>query len=284
MRHFFYLIVKSITNISGRPLAALTSFLSLLLLLLMFDLVWISALTSARYLESITTDIDMEVFIDDSLPDSTVSNILISIADMDGIAGAEYISKEDARDILYSLIGSDLLDGFEENPLPRSIVITFAPEYQGSVYLAELADNIDNLPGIDEIYYPKEWLEKIESTRGLVLKIVIFLGIIIALAVVLNLLYSIRLSARSRGQELLQHRLLGAGRSFLSFPFIIEGIAYALSAAAAGWLIIYYSATQLTFANIEIVFPVKLEVVYFFLAVLLVGMFGGYTGIRRSLR
>jgi len=284
MNKIFYLIKKPLANIIGRPLSALTSLLSLLLLMLMFDLVWISSLTVDNYLENITTDIDMEIYLDDSLPDSTVAVVMEAVTAPDGIAKAVYISREDARDKLHSLMGTDLLAGFGENPLPRSIIVTFIPEYLNSSYLAELTSSLERLQGVSEIYYPGDWLEKIEGTHSLLLKIVIFLGIVISLAVVLNLLYTIRLSARSRGQELIQHRLLGAGKIFLSFPYIVEGIIYSLAAAAAGWLIIYYASMRLTFTSIEIVFPARLEIIYFCLTALLVGLAGGYIGIRRSLR
>jgi len=59
MIKIFYLIGKSATNIVARPLSAITSFLSLLLLLLMFDMVWISSLSAERYYERIAADIDV---------------------------------------------------------------------------------------------------------------------------------------------------------------------------------------------------------------------------------
>ena len=284
MSRFFYLIGKSVRNIVGRPLSAMTSLLSLLLLFLMFDLVWISSLSSKLYLEEMTADIDMELFLDDSIPDSTISVILGAISDMDGIEEIEYITKEAARDKLNAMMGTDLLAGFTDNPLPRSIIISFTEQYRNSAYLADLESNFKRLTGVSEIYYPKTWLEKIETTRRLVVKIVIFLGIVISLAVILNLLHSIRLSARSRGQELLQHRLLGAGRIFLSFPYIFEGIFYSAVSAAAGWAIIFYAINRLSFQGFDIVFPQPVELAYFGLAAVIIGFLGGYAGIRRSLK
>lgn len=284
MSRFFYLIGKSVRNIVGRPLSAMTSLLSLLLLFLMFDLVWISSLSSKLYLEKMTADIDMEIFLDDSIPDSTISVILGAISDMDGIEEIEYITKEAARDKLNAMMGTDLLAGFTDNPLPRSIIISFTEQYRNSAYLADLESNFRRLTGVSEIYYPKTWLEKIETTRSLVVKIVIFLGIVISLAVILNLLHSIRLSARSRGQELLQHRLLGAGRIFLSFPYIFEGVFYSAVSAAAGWAIILYAGSRLSFQGFDIVFPQPVDLAYFGLGAVIIGFLGGYAGIRRSLK
>jgi cell division transport system permease protein len=249
----------------------------------MFDLVWVSSLSVNRYLDHLSSDIDVEIFLMDNLPDSTATLLYNTVASLDGVAAAEYTSKGDARERLLALMGTDLLEGLEDNPLPRSITITFDNGYMNSRFLGQFIRNMERLEGLSEIYYPKRWMEKIEYTRDFTLKIVIFLGVVITLAVILNLLYSIRLSARTRGEELLQLQLLGASKIFLAVPYIFEGILYALIAAVGGWLIIMYGAGHLSFQNIDIALPSGSDIIYFCLAASLIGLIGGYTGIRRSL-
>ena len=81
----------------------------------------------------------------------------------------------------------------------------------------------------------------------------------------------------------MQHSLLGAGKVFLSIPYIFEGIFYALVAAVFGWILLIYASGYLTFKNVEIIFPTHLEIIYFCIVSCIIGMIGGYTGIRRSL-
>lgn len=283
MSRLLYVLRKSITNILERPLSAVTSLLSLSLLFLMFDIVWISSLSANKYYEGLVSNVCMEIFLEDSLPDSTVSVIRETIGGLDGVENIKYISKEDARGELHSLMGTDLLEGLDDNPLPRSIVMEFNEEYLNSDFLNSFEKNLHRIQGISEIYYPKHWLEKTEYTISLILKLVIFLGVVISLAVILNLLHSVRLSVRTRAEELTQVRLLGGGKTFLSVPYIFEGAFYALVASIAGWLAISYSAGRLTFRTFEVLFPAQTEVIYFCLIASLVGMLGGYIGIRRSL-
>lgn len=283
MSKLFYLIGKSVANILTRPLSAVTSLLSMMLLFLLFDLVWISSLSADKYFGQLISNISMEIFLEDSLPDSTVSVVLNVVGGLEGVEKSEYISKEDAREKLHALIGTDLLEGLGENPLPRSINLTFGETYLNSGFLSQFEGNLKRLQGISDIYYAKRWLEKVEFIRSLTTKLVVFTGIVISLAVILNLLHSIRLSAKTREEELMQLRLLGARRSFLSVPYVLEGIFYALLASVAGWLIILYTGSRLTFTNFEVLYPSRLEIVYFCLTVAVVGMVGGYIGIRRSL-
>ncbi|UCD95556.1 MAG: hypothetical protein JSU69_05765 [Candidatus Zixiibacteriota bacterium] len=283
MKRISYLIRKSAGNIIKRPLSGITSLLLLLLLFLMFDLVWISALSVNWYLDRLVSKVDMEVFIEGSLSDTAAAVVFETVRDLYGVRTAEFVSKEDARERLNSLMGTDLLAGLEGNPLPRSINITFDSPFLSSDFLDQFEQNLRRLQGISEIFYPRGQLQKVENIRNLALKSVIFLGFAISLAVVLNLLQSIRLSAKTREEELMQHSLLGAGKVFLSVPYIFEGIFYALVAAAVGWALLIYASGYLTFKNVEIIFPTRLEIAYFCIVSCLIGMVGGYAGIRRSL-
>jgi cell division transport system permease protein len=283
MRRLLYLIRKSAGNILKRPLSGVTSLLLLLLLFLMFDLVWISALSVNKYLNRLLSKVDMEVFIENSVSDSVATVVFETVSELYGVGVAEFISKDDARERLYSMMGTDLLDGLEGNPLPRSINIAFERPFLNSDFLDQFERNLNRLQGISEIFYPKGQIRKIENLRSLTLKSVILLGLAISFAVVLNLLQSIRLSAKTREEELRQHRLTGAGKIFLSIPYILEGVFYALVASAIGWALIIYASGYITFRNVEIVFPTRLGIAYFFMVSCLIGMIGGYMGIRRSL-
>nr|MBN2277506.1 hypothetical protein [candidate division Zixibacteria bacterium] len=283
MSRLFYVIKKAITNIVRRPLSAFTSLLSLLLLFLMLDMVWISALSVNNYLGQLEEKIDMEIFLDDALPDSAAVYVLDAIRNTDGVAALEYVTKENARDRLLAMMGTDLLDGLGENPLPRSVNLTFDHAHLNSNYLEQLEINFRRLQGVAEIFYPRVWLEKIEYTAGLTFRVSIFLSIAISLAVVLNLLHSIRLSVRTRQQELHQMGFLGAGRFFMSFPYLAEGTFYALVAAAAGWLAIFYGKAYLTFQSFEILLPARDEILLFCLVAAFIGTVCGYLGLRRAL-
>jgi cell division transport system permease protein len=283
MTRLFYLFRKFVSNLIGRPLPAATSLLSLLLLFFMLDMVWIASLSADNYFDQIVDTIEMDVFLKENVNDSSVAEVTNVIINYEGVNDLRYISKEDAREKLMSLMGTDLLEGIEENPLPVSFVIYFQKRYITSEYLQAFEENLRSLPQTGEVYYPRTWLSRSESTRSLISNSVIFLGGLIYLAVVLNLLYSIRLSVKTREEEIGQFRLMGAGRTFLAVPYIIEGLFYAITAAVGGWLIIYFLSGHLTFGGLEIILPIRNEIINFCLVALGIGMISGYIGIRRSL-
>ena len=198
MSKFGYILRKFFGNILGRPMAALGSILSLFLLFLLFNLVWITSLTVNNYYNKVISDIDIEVFLDDAIPDSTITIIKDAIGSLDGIDSINFISRDEARNKLNDMMGVDLLEGFESNPLPRSMIISFEPNYLNSDNLNMLNRDLQRMAGVTDIYYPSHWLVKAEYTKLIVSEILILLGIVIAVAVILNTIQFIVLSARTR--------------------------------------------------------------------------------------
>jgi cell division transport system permease protein len=257
--------------------------LSMLLLFLMFDVVWIASLSVDKYYEQILSEVDMEIFLEDNLSDSAMNAITDALKDLDGIEAFEFISKDDARARLHALMGMDLLEGLDENPLPKSILITFDMHYITSQYLNETETRLRQFKGVTEIFYPRFWLEKAESNRLLISRSVFVVAIVIFLTAVLNLLYSVRLSVKNYDEELRQYRLIGAGKMFLSMPFVFEGIFYSLIAFVVGWLIIFYAVNNFTISNFEIILPPQADIIRASLVALVIGIVGGFIGVRRSL-
>lgn len=283
MSHLVHLIGKSIRNIAGRPLSVATSLLSLLLLFLMIDLVWISSLSSDEYFDNLAENINMEIFLGDNLPDSSIASVLDTVHSMNGVEYLFFVSKDDAREKLFSLMGTDLLEGLSVNPLPRSIVVEFENDFIKSDNLSNFEQELQKISDISEIHYAREWLEKAESSRSLIAKAVIFLSIVISLAIILNLLHGVRHSVRARQEELFQLQLLGTGRGFLSIPYIMEGFFYAAISSVLAWLIIYFGSTRISFHDIQLIFPLQSEVLYFCIIASVAGMITGYIGIKRAL-
>jgi len=256
MSKFGYILRKFFGNIMDRSMAALGAILSLFLLFLLFNLVWIASISINNYYDKIISDIDIEVFLEDTIPDSTITIIQEAIGSLDGIESIDYIC---------------------------SLIISFEHNYLKSDNLNVLNRDLHRMAGVTDIYYPSRWLVKAEYTKLIVSEILILLGIVIAVAVILNIIHFIVLSARTRTEELVQLQLLGAGPGFLVLPYIFEGIFYALAASFAGWVVILYGVDLFSFRNIEIILPPSVEQFYFCLAGSLIGLIGGYLGIRREL-
>ncbi|MEE8149624.1 MAG: permease-like cell division protein FtsX [candidate division Zixibacteria bacterium] len=252
---------------------------------LLFDIFWISADTSDRFYSSLLSDLQMHVYLSESLTDSSAALLSSELTEIDGVNAVQLVSKEMARRELATLVGTDLLIGYDNNnPLPRSYILGFEPEYLTVSKMEEIESRIIAIANIDKVDYSRQWLQKAEFTRSIVLKIGLVLGGLIILTTLITFGNSIRLMTRARAVGFTQMRLLGAGRMFLAMPFLLEGFLMGCVSAALGWGAIIYFYKRIAFRQLEIVMPTFDEIVLFCLAMGALGILSGFVGIRKLLR
>ncbi|MCP4684867.1 MAG: hypothetical protein GY867_05390 [bacterium] len=272
-------------NLRRNPGTAFASILSLTLLFLLFDLFWLAAGTSDRFYQDLLSGIRVEVFVEEPVADSSVAPIKEGLENIEGVFKAEYVSRGLARERLTGLVGADLLVGYDEtNPLPRSFVLTVEQDYLRTAALEEVERHVRAIEGAGEVHYSRVWLAKAENTKSIFLQVGLALGALILATALVSSTNNIRLMTRARAVGFRQMLLLGAGRLFISLPFIVEGFLIGGLSAALGWGIIFYGRTKITFSRIEIIFPSQDDIIMFCLVTALLGAISGYFGLRKLLR
>lgn len=272
-------------NLRHHAGTALASLLSLTLLFLLFDLFWITAGTSDRFYRDLLAEIRMEVYLDESLPDSSVTRVSSRLIGIRGIIDFEYISREQARQRLADMAGTDLLVGYEaNNPLPRSYVLTIEDRYLNTHDLKEIEVELRTIVGVDEVHFSRDWLDKAEKAKSIILQVGLALGGLIFAAALISSANNIRLMTRARAVGFRQMLLQGAGRLFIAIPFLVESFLIGGVSAALGWAFILYGKTRVGFSRIDIVYPSHNEIILFCVVVAVLGAISGYLGLRKLLK
>lgn len=272
-------------NIGRHWSTVLGLLMSMTLMFLLFDIFWVAAATSQRFYDRLLAEVQMEVVFDEAPSDSTVAILRVRTAELEGVNAIRYISKEDARLELSRLVGTDLLVGYDShNPLPRSMILTFQPDFLHTAHLEKMENLLHEMNGISEVFYSRLWISKVEKATGLIREGGMVLGILILLAALISSANNVRLMAQTRATGLNQMRLLGAGKFFLAAPFLLEGMLIGGLASAAGWAVIQYAHSEITFSKIELVLPTLEQQVVAVAACALLGLVSGYLGIRKTLR
>ncbi len=284
MSKLSYLVREFLRTLYRHPGATLGSYLSLTLLFLLFDLFWIAARTSNEFYASLVSDLHVEAFVTDAMPDSSLSRLSTSVTDLRGVSSVEYVSREQARHELASLMGTDLLTGFDSlNPLPRSFVLSIEPEYRRLGAIQEIERQLQSLEGISEVFFSERWLQQIETTRRLIRNMGMALGVIILLTALISSANSIRLMTRARAVGLHQMILLGSGKFFAALPFMLEGFVLGGLSALTGWVFVLYAYKHSEFTQFEIVLPAVADMALFCGVTAILGGISGYFGIRKLL-
>lgn len=282
MNKFLYPIRVFAANIANRPLASFSAIMSLVFLFLLLEITWMTLLTVQGYYRQLMSTVEMEVFFDESLSDSTITVLRNDVLNNPDVINIDFISKESARLRLQELMGSDLLEGLDENPLPRSLIVTFKNAAVTSDNLQRFADRLSRGEGIVEIHYPGHWLVETEETLLLLFWTALILGLVILVTSALNVVHAVRLTVRVRQEELRQLKFLGAGTSIVAQPFILEGLFYTLLAAVISWVIALYLQGNIQIGGVIILRPQLNEIIISCLIAVLMGMAGGYLGVKRS--
>jgi cell division transport system permease protein len=285
MTRVIYVFKELLRNLYRNPGTAAASILSLALLFLLFDLFWIGSNTSQKFYANLLSELRMYAYVDESVQEESIEFLSKSIDTISGIESVQYISRERARQELVNLVGTDLLVGYDEvNPLPRSYIISFSQDYLNSSAIEQIESSLKDLNEIGEISFSREWLEKAESTRKIILNVGAVLGALILITTVITCANNIRLMTRARAVGFWQMRLLGAGKIFVALPFLMEGFLIGGISALIGWGIILYGENDISFTQFELILPTIKEITLFCTAAGTLGVLSGYLGIRKLLK
>ena len=166
--------------------------------------------------------------------DSKEADIRMLQKDLDAkqfVKSTDYISKDEAATKMKDELGEDFISFLGDNPLPPSIDVYLYSGYTSPDSVAKIEKYILEYPFVKEVYYQESLLFLINEN---VKKISLFLLVIssflflIALTIINN---TIRLSIYSKRFLIRTMQLVGATRSFIRKPFLVQSAIHGLIAA-----------------------------------------------------
>ncbi len=190
--------------------------------------------------------LEMSVYLKEGLTQHERDFLLYRLTTEPGVKKVVFLSKAEAfAQFSKELKGQEtLIQGLGENPLPDSYELNFDRSYAESSRLETLAKKIAGYPGVEDVTYGKQGAEMLSGLYKLLTYGGLSLAVLLGISVVFIISNSVRLALYSRGQEIELMQWIGATRSFIQGPFLIEGTFLAMlgSALAIGILAaLYYS-------------------------------------------
>jgi cell division transport system permease protein len=150
----------------------------------------------------------------------------------------KYVSKEEALQRFKDKFGATIADSLPNNPLPASFEIQVKDPKNVDLVASRFFNDpmVDNSAGTHNgVRYAKETVRKMLGTIGLVEKGMWIITGIFAVAAILLISTTVRLSIFARRREVEIMRLVGATNWFIRWPFVLEGfVTGVLGALFAG--------------------------------------------------
>ncbi len=194
--------------------------ISISLVLFMFGILAFVFLQSKKVANHFKEEIEVSLFLKDETPMREIEAFKTDLLHKDYIKSLDYITKEEARQEL----GGDFLDFIGENPLKNLIKLHLKADYVNSEKMKQLEDEFNNESFIYEVFYDKVLVKELDKN---IEKISFWMSIIcgfFAVVAILLINSSIRLSIYSKRFNIKTMQMVGATKSFIRRPFILQGI------------------------------------------------------------
>jgi len=216
------------TKLKSSYVTLVVSVSLVLFLLGILGLVLINAKELSDYFRE---SLSFSVILDD---DAKEADIRMLQKDLDAkyyVKSTEYVSKDVAAAKMKEDLGEDFISFLGDNPLPSSIDVYLVSNYTSPDSVTKIEKYILEYPFVKEVYYQESLLflinENIRKISLFLLVISVFL-FLIAFTIINN---TIRLAVYSRRFIIRTMQLVGATRSFIRRPFIIQSAFHGFLAA-----------------------------------------------------
>ena len=179
-----------------------------------------------RLVDEWSSAAEFSVYLDDDAT-SEQRGALESLIDQSGVAAdRQYVSKADAlgrfrRD--FAELAS-LADSFENNPFPASVEVRVTPESQQNGAAEALVARLAAQPGVADVRYDREWLQRVTAGLDAVRGVGSALGLVMIVAAALTVATVVRLALHQRRDEIEIMQLVGSPYAYIRGPFVAEGL------------------------------------------------------------
>ena len=209
--------------------AYLSSVISLVLLLVgIASLLMVNAKGVSDYFKE---NMQVSVMMKQTVSDEEALKFKESLDGERYIKNTVFISKEQGQRELAQQLGEDFLDVFETSPIPVSIDVTLEAGYVSADSLEVVRAEISKSSLVDEVIYQKSLVDALNANLS---RISLILGVFIALLLFISFVLinnTVRLSVFARRFTIHTMKLVGATRSFIRGPFLVQSAFQGLFAS-----------------------------------------------------
>lgn len=229
--------------------AYLSSVISISLVLLLVGIAAMLLVNARSVSDYFKENMQVTVMMKQHVTDEAAMDFQNSV--LDGkrfIKKTTFISKEQGQREMADMLGDDFLEVFETSPIPVSIDITLKAEYVSADSLEVVRHEVAASPLVDEVVYQSSMVDALNANLG---RISAILGVFIALLLFISFVLinnTVRLNVYARRFTIHTMKLVGATRSFIRAPFLVQaafqGVFAAFIAIIALVVMMYFMRSE----------------------------------------
>lgn len=250
-------MAKSVDDFNKRRLRSsnITVVVSIALVLFLLGLMGLILINAQKYSDYLKEQLVVNAYFDENydIKDSAKiakleADAVQQIQKMESVKRTKYISKAMATAEAKKSLGIDTEALFEDDIYPASVEIALKPEYNDSIKIIGVLQQIKAVPGITDVKNDSDSQQIYDKLNKILKWILAFCVLFLVLAIVL-INNSIRLKVFSKRFIIKTMQLVGAKRRFILTPFIKEAVILGLLGAVIGLMALsgiwYYFTTTI---------------------------------------
>ena len=284
MNKLIFILAEGFKNVWRHKSSAVSSVFSIYLTLIVSGSLLIVSQNTNKLIEYLRDKYKIEVFFKDSVTEKRVEELTADFKSINGVNSITIISKKDAERIFKSQFGDDILSILGYNPLPISCVINLKKDWPSRIDIKPIISNLRKYREVDEINHQGKLISRIENYYESFLEIMVVIVSITLIIAVFIISNTVKLTILSKKELIRSLQLIGATKSFVKGPFIIEGVVHGLLATVLSF---YTIIGVLNFSKYFIYdltrFDIYYDQVFIFQVILSLSLLVGFIGSNRAI-
>lgn len=174
-----------------------------------------------------------------------IAQLMTDLRSRSGVEDVELVTAEVARERFQRSFPSleELVEGWQEEPLPASIEVAFDPTRLSSDELASWTEELRQREEAAMVDDDRDWLAQLAAIIAVGRGVGLGLGAVLLGAAVFTIASVIRLTAYLYHEEITIMRVVGATEFFIRGPFYLEGMLQGLVGGAVAMAALYGAHT-----------------------------------------
>jgi cell division transport system permease protein len=230
--------------------------------------------------------VEIVAFLQDDVEQAASDSLLSEIENIAVVETVRYVGPDDALRRLKTEFGAKgyLLDALEGNPLPASFEITLKPRFRFKDIVETLSEEISQMPGVEDVSYGAGWIARLERLVRALVFADIGVGLVVAIAAIVTVSYTVRLTLYARREVIRLLKLVGATDFFIMVPFLLEGAIHGAAAVALSLVTILLGYRVVALRVPQVKFMSAGMIVLFVLFGVVVAVVGSAVSLRAFMK
>jgi len=227
--------------------------ISIALVLFLLGCLGLLVLNAKKVADHFKEQVVVTIYLNESAKEVEINQLKTSLAMADYTKKTEYVSKEEAAELMKAETGEDFMEFVGYNPLQNSIDVYLKADYVTNETLDGITEDLSTKKFIEEIRYDNDLVELMNDNVKKITFWVLALSGLFTLIAVLLINSSIRLAVYSKRFIIKTMQMVGATKSFIRRPFISKSVQLGIIGAIVAMIgmgIVLYNLDK-TFPELE---------------------------------